>query len=184
MIQAADGGVMMWGIFSWHTKRQSKTAYEDYRCQHKLIRSSRWADCKLLIRTSTAEKTGLYTSTIILLINQFLSRVSLFFYELLLLKFAAFNVTHVNLLPRRFLLGSFTLKALPLMWNIYRKCCVEKQKLKQQMSQCDPPMTSPNWFGLMVVAILLFGTRNDHRLDNAGAEEDILTPQSISSFIV
>lgn len=78
MIQAADGGVMMWGIFSWHTKRQSKTAYEDYRCQHKLIRSSRWADCKLLIRTSTAEKTGLYTSTITLLINPFLSRVSLF----------------------------------------------------------------------------------------------------------
>lgn len=179
MIQAADGGVMMWGIFSWHTKRQSKTAYEDYRCQHKLIRSSRWADCKLLIHTSTAEKTGLYTSTIILLINQFLSRVSLFFMSCfflnLLLSMSPMSICFLD---------DFTLKALPLMWNIYRKCCVEKQKLKQQMSQCDPPVTSPNWFGLMVVAILLFGTRNDHRLDNAGAEEDILTPQSISSFIV
>lgn len=111
MIQAADGGVMMWGIFSWHAKRRSKTAYEDYRCQHKLIRSSRWADCKLLIRTSTAEKTCLYTSTIILLINPFLSCLSpFFFYELLLFKFAAFSVTYVSLLPQRFLLRSFTLK--------------------------------------------------------------------------
>lgn len=118
-----------------------------------------------------------------------------FFYELLLFKFAAFNVTHVNLLPRRFLLGSFTLKVLQplikstafnvkhfqevLCWKTETQTADESERPKHK-----PFMTSSNWFGLMVVAILLFGARNDQRFDNAGAREDILTPQCIPSFIV